>query len=230
MSNGLQKVLKDQIDLLLFRSIRPDLKTYGLHYIAWGLFITWLVGVGRYWDHPNADTWQYFGLGSVAYVFILAALLWLIVMPLRPANWSYRNVLIFVMLTSLPALLYAIPVEKFMSLAAAQTANVWFLAIVALWRVALFCKYLYKAAKLSELASLVGTILPITLIVAALVVLNLEKVTFQLMGGIRNPTQNDSAYAVLVLISTLSILLSPALLIGYGVLVWQAWRKKAENP
>ena len=61
-------------------------------------------------------------------MFVLSAFLWLIVAPLRPRNWSFIGVLIFVTLTSLPALLYAIPVEKFMSLENAQTANVIFLA------------------------------------------------------------------------------------------------------
>ena len=70
----------------------------------------------------------------------------LIVAPLRPRNWSFVGVLIFVTLTSLPALLYAIPVEKFMSLETAQTANVIFLAIVASWRVALLIVFLKRAA------------------------------------------------------------------------------------
>src|SRR5262245_65218512 len=124
MSIPIGKILADQRDLLLFRSFRSDLENHWQAYLAWGLFTTWLVGVGRYWDHPSAALWQYLGLGSLAYVFILALVLWAIALPLRPANWSYRGVLIFVTLTSLPALLYAIPVEMVLPLHAAQTANV----------------------------------------------------------------------------------------------------------
>ena len=58
--------------------------------------------------------------------------------------------LIFVTLTSLPALLYAIPVEKFMALEYAQTANVLFLAVVASWRVALLIVFLKRAAGLTR--------------------------------------------------------------------------------
>ena len=105
MRYPVRKILEDQRDLLLFRPFRPDIRGHRDAYLAWGLLTTWLAGVGRYWDHPNAALWQYLGLGSVAYVFILALVLWLIVAPLKASNWSYSGVLIFVMLTSLPALL-----------------------------------------------------------------------------------------------------------------------------
>ena len=132
--------------------------------------------------------------------------------------------LIFVTLTSLPALLYAIPVEKFMSLAAAQAVNVVFLAVVATWRVALLMVFLKRAAGLSALGVTVASFLPITLIVTALVMLNLEKAVFDIMGGNREETQNDAAYMVLILISVFSVLASPILLIIYGVLVYRAQR------
>ena len=46
--------------------------------------------------------------------------------------------LAFVTLTAPPALLYAIPVERFMTPSAASVTNVWFLAVVAAWRVGLW--------------------------------------------------------------------------------------------
>jgi hypothetical protein len=219
-----RKILADQRDLLLFRPFKPDLAQHWQAYLAWGLFVTWLVGVGRYWDHPSAAPWQYAGLGSLAYVFVLAALLWIIVAPLKARHWSYRGVLIFVTMTSLPALLYAIPVEKFLSLAQAQAVNVLFLAVVAAWRVALLMVFLRRAAGLSALGVTVASFLPITLIVTALVMLNLEKAVFDLMGGNREETQNDAAYMVLILISVFSVLASPILLIIYGALVYRAQR------
>jgi hypothetical protein len=164
------------------------------------------------------------GLGSVAYVFILALILWAVVAPLRPSNWSYANVLIFVTLTSLPALLYAIPVEMILSLPNAQLANVIFLATVALWRVALLMVFLRRGAGLSPPAVMVASLLPLAVIVTGLVVLNLEKAVFDLMGGNRQPTQNDAAYFVLLLISMLSIFATPVLLILYGFLVYEKQR------
>jgi hypothetical protein len=224
MSFPLRKILADQRDLLLFRPFKPDLANHWQAYLAWGLFVTWLAGVGRYWDHPSAAPWQYAGLGSLAYVFVLAAFLWAIVRPLTPRPWSYRGVLIFVTLTSLPALLYAIPVEKFMTLENAQSANVIFLAVVAAWRVALLMVFLRRAAGLSALGVAVAGLLPIALIVTALVFLNLERAVFDIMGGNREQTQNDAAYIVLIFISVLSVVASPILLILYGVLMHRAER------
>lgn len=223
MNVPLRKILQDQRDLLLFRPFRPAIRQHWPAYLAFGLVVTWLAGLGRYWDHPKAEWWQYAGLGSVAYVFVLAAFIWLIVAPLRPRNWSFLGVLIFVTLTSLPALLYAIPVEKFMSLGAAQTANVIFLAVVASWRVALLIVFLKRGAGLSNTGVMVASLLPLTIIVTALVALNLEKAVFEIMGGNREPTQNDAAYVILMLISGMSVILSPIMAIIYAVLVYRAW-------
>jgi hypothetical protein len=219
MPFAIAKVLADQRDLLLFRPFKPDLHNHWAAYLAWGLFTTWLAGIGRYWDHPNAALWQYLGLGSVAYVFILALILWMIVAPLRPSYWNYLGVLIFVTLTSLPAILYAIPVEKFMSLPTAQSINVLFLAVIAAWRVGLLIVFLRRAAELPAPTAAVAGLLPIALIVTVLVALNLEQAVFDIMGGNRAPTQNDAAYFVLVLISMGSVLASPILLIAYLVTV-----------
>lgn len=194
-----------------------------------GLSITWLCGVGRYWDHPKAELWQFLGLGSVTYVFIMALILWLIILPLQPRNWSYKNVLLFVSLTAPPAILYAIPVERFMSLEAAQRANVWFLASVATWRVALLLKYLISVAGLSGLRVLVATLLPLTLIVTALTLLNLEHVVFKLMAGLEphERSANDSAYAVLFVITTFSVMASPILLAMYAWFVYDGRRNNS---
>ena len=149
-------------------------------------------------------------------------------MPLKPANWSYKNVLLFVSLTAPPAILYAIPVERFMSLQSAQLANIWFLAVVAIWRVALLLKYLKSVAGLSGLCVLVATLLPLTLIVAALAALNLEHVVFKIMAGLEDheKSANDSAYVILVLLTYFSVLASPVLLSFYGWLIYKR-RKNA---
>ena len=47
------------------------------HFIA-GLIGTWIVGMGRYWDDPSAKLLQHLGMGSVIYIFVLAAFIWLI--------------------------------------------------------------------------------------------------------------------------------------------------------
>lgn len=222
MPASLFKVVKDQRDLLLFRDFKPALPGSASAYLAWGMFTTWLAGIGRYWDHPYAETWQYLGLGSLGYVFVMAALIWAITLPLRPANWSYQNVLVFVMLTSLPAILYAIPVERFTTLQTAQALNMLFLGVVATWRVALLLRFLMRSAKLPFSTAFVAAFLPLVLIVTALVALNLEKAVFEIMGGLGKQTSNDEAYGVLIAITAASLLASPILLVAYAIKVTKA--------
>lgn len=217
-------IISDQIRLLTFRPIKPDLDRNWMAYLAYGLLITWLTGIGRYWDNPRAELWQHFGGGSVAYVFSLAAVLWLLIAPLKPRNWSYRNVLIFITFTSLPALLYAIPVEMYFPLRTAASINVWFLAIVATWRVAMLVQFLRKAAGLSGGTVVIATLLPLALIVTALAALNLEHVVFRIMAGVspEERSANDGAYFILILITWFSFLASPLLLLGYLAAIFRA--------
>ncbi|MCM3870508.1 MAG: hypothetical protein ND895_07445 [Pyrinomonadaceae bacterium] len=189
---------------------------------------TWLVGIGRWWDDPDAQLLQHLGVGSVVYIFVLALLLWLIVWPLKPQNWSYRHVLTFVALTSPPAILYAIPVERFTSLETARTLNVWFLGLVATWRVALLFFYLRRYARLPVFSIVVAALLPITLIIVTLTMLNLERAVFDLMGGLRSDgTANDNAYAVLIMLSLISVVLFIPLLICYIFLSVRSFVRKA---
>jgi hypothetical protein len=218
------RMLGDTWRLLTFRDPRADLDRHWRAFLAFGLGMTWLAGVGRYWDHPDAHRLQYFGVGSVVYVFVLAALVWVIALPLRPGNWKYRNVLTFITLTSPPALVYAVPVERLLSPGAAVDANAWALAAVAAWRVALWFRYLGRTARLGPGAIFVAGILPLTLIVTALAHLNLERAVFEIMGGMERGTSRDGAYLVVLALTWISFLASPVLLVAYAFLVWRAWR------
>jgi hypothetical protein len=221
----MSSILSDTYRLLTFRKPTTAIAQQWPYYLAFGLCFTWLAGLGRYWDNPRALWWQTWGLGSLAYVLCLAAVLWVIIAPLRPNNWSYRNVLVFITLTSPPALLYAIPVEMWMSIEAASTTNAWFLVIVATWRVALLVWFLRRVAGLKGGAILVATLLPLALIVASLTVLNLEHVIFNLMAGLKpdQVSSNDTAYGVITLMGILSVLASPVLLLLYVVQIYGRW-------
>lgn len=201
--------------LIFFRVSREELVTLHWRHLALGLLCTWLVGMGRYWDNPRVGLLQHLGLGSVIYIFVLSLFLWLIIWPLRPQNWTYFKVLTFISLVSPPAVLYAIPVEKLVGLDVANAINAWFLAIVASWRVALLIFYLLRGGNLEVFPTFVATFFPLTIIIVALTVLNLEKVVFDIMGGGGNRSPNDSAYAVLFLLSVLSILLFIPFVICY---------------
>lgn len=227
---NLRAIATTTLRLLTFRATREELLNLGRGHLAFGLFSTWIVGMGRYWDDGRANLLQHLGLGSVVYVFALALILWLIVWPLRPANWSYTNVCAFVALVSPPAILYAIPVERFYSLETAAGINVWFLAIVATWRVGLLAFYLRRHAALGWPAVCVAGLLPLTVIVVALTFLNLERAVFNLMGGLRGATANDEAYAVLVLLTLLSfVLIIPLLLVYVALIVAARARDKTHS-
>jgi hypothetical protein len=165
---------------------------------------------------------QHLGIGSVVYVFILSWFLWLIVSPLRPKNWSYFRVLVFVSLVSPPAILYAFPIEKFYSLDTANGVNELFLLIVATWRVALLIFFLRRVGELGRFSIAIAAMLPLTLIVVTLTVLNLEKVVFDFMGGIEHGTASDGSYEILFLLSFFSFLLFIPLVICYVVLIGTA--------
>ena len=208
------------IRLLTFRLTRQEFLQFNNKHLLFGIACTWIVGVGRWWDDPGANLFQHLGLGSVVYVFLLAGLLWLVIWPLKPQHWSYRHVLTFVALSSPPGILYAIPVERFTTLEVARTLNIWFLAVVATWRVALLLFYLRRHGRLPVVSITVAALLPITFIVVALTMLNLERAVFDLMGGLRSGgTPNDGAYEVLVTLTLFSLLLFLPLLIGYILLV-----------
>lgn len=217
----------DALRVLTFRTPSAAISQHWQAFLTFGLLVTWLAGIGRYWDNPRAYLWQYLGLGSVAYVFCLAFLLWLLLLPLKPKLWSYRNVLVFVTLTSPPALLYAIPVEQFMSLSAAQSMNAWFLAVVAIWRVALLIWFLRSFAGLSGDVIVVATTLPLVLIVVALASLNLEHVMFNIMGGLRpeERSPNDVSYGIVTMLALLAVVAFPFLLAAYAWLAYCARRR-----
>ncbi len=113
-----------------------------------------------------------------------------------------------------------------MSLDAAQSANALFLAMVAMWRVALLVWFLHSVARLSGVAIIVATLLPLTLIVVTLTGLNLEHVVFNIMAGIKpeDRSPNDTAYMVVMVMAYFSIMATPFLLVAYG---WLAYRARA---
>ncbi len=213
------------IRLLTFKLNRAEILQFNqTHFIA-GLIGTWVVGMGRYWDDPGAKLLQHLGLGSVIYIFVLAALIWLILLPFKVEKWSYFIVVTFIGLTSFPAIFYAIPVERFFSIDTANTINVWFLAIVAAWRLGLLYYFLKKFTRLSLGNILTVTLMPICLIISVLTFLNLHRVVFNIMGGVRNPTPHDSSYVILMLLTGISVILIGPLLIAYGVGIYKRNKK-----
>lgn len=219
------KIFNTIIRLLTFKLTREEMLQFNKpHFIA-GLIGTWIVGMGRYWDDSGASLLQHLGLGSVIYIFVLAGFIWLILKPFQVDNWNYFTVLTFIGLTSFPAIFYAIPVERFFSIQTANSMNVWFLAIVAAWRLGLLYYFLKHFTRLSAGNILTVTLMPICLIISTLTVLNLHRVVFEIMGGVRNPTPHDSSYLILMLLTGISMILTLPLLIAYGVGIYNSRQK-----
>jgi hypothetical protein len=146
-----------------------------------------------------------------------------VALPLGPRRWSYLQTVTFVSLTAPPALLYALPVERWMTLDHATTTNGWFLAVVAAWRVALLLFVLRRHAELTWPRTIVTGLLPLSLIVTGLFALNLEHAVFAIMGGFRQrPTASDGAFAVLFLLTLIAFLGALPLLLAYLFLVGRA--------
>ena len=114
-----------------------------------------------------------------------------------------------------------------MTLSAARQTNVWFLVIVATWRVVLYAMFLIRYAGFRELRLLVGTLLPLTIIVFGLASLNLERAVFDIMAGLDPAgTSADSAYSVLFLLSVVSFFLAPVMLLFYIIAIALAGPKE----
>jgi len=213
------------IELLTFQIGRNEMLNFKVGHFLIGLLGTWIVGMGRYWDDPAASLLQHLGLGSVIYIFVLSLFIWLIVLPYRVEKWRYFTVLTFIGLTSFPAVFYAIPVERWVSIAVANQINVIFLAVVALWRLALLFFFLKRFTRLSILDVLTVTLMPMSLIVTTLSYLNLHRAVFNIMGGLREPTAQDSANGVLMAITLLSLVLVIPLLLTYLGGIFFRWKK-----
>lgn len=194
-----------------------------------GLAFTWLAGVGRYWDNERVGTLQHAGLGSLAYVVVLGTFLFLLGAPLSLPGWSLVRVVTFVTQTAPPALLYAVPVERWLTGGGARGVNMAFLAAVSLWRVTLYGLFLRRFTALGPNRLSVLLLLPLCLIIVALTALNLERAVFDLMGGLEEGTPADGAYELLMMLSVLSALLAPFLVLAYAGMVWRA-RYRKESP
>lgn len=220
-----------ELRFLLFGRVGGDVSRLQNPLLLLGLSSACLAGIGRYYDNARAAPWQHLGLGSVAFVVLMSLFLWLMMWPLKPNNWNYRNVLTFVGMTAPLGFVYAVPVERWFTLETAQAINAWFLAGVILWRVALLITYLKRSAGFGVWTGIFATLLPLVVIIAVLTFLNLERVVFNIMGGIADEdrTGNDVAYEIMMGVTFLSVYAAPLFLAFYISLVCFRRRKARKH-
>ena len=110
----------------------------------------------------------------------------------------------------------------------AAQLNVWFLAVVAAWRVAMLLRFLVSVPGVGILKGIVAALLPLSAIVSILTLLNLHRVVFRIMGGIaeHERTVHDHAYLVLVFLTYTAITALPFLGLAYvGAIVHARWKR-----
>jgi len=211
-------VLRDFVRFALFQPLAGNPAQDWRAYLLVGFAITWIVGFGRYWDYAEMPLLMRSGATSIFYTLILSAFIWLIVLGLKPERWSYRNVLLMVMMTAPPGIIYAIPVEMLLPANAAGAVNMIFLAIVAGWRMALYYVFLKRVARLSSYPLLIGWLLPPSLIVAVLGLYGIMYAIAAGMGGVREEADpNLAAMEVLGILGLVSWMALPLLIPSYIV-------------
>ncbi|MFN0050675.1 MAG: hypothetical protein ACKV0T_00700 [Planctomycetales bacterium] len=151
---------------------------------------------------------------SLATSFLLWCLIFVIARSRGVVSGSflplYRSFLGLYWMTAPLAWLYAIPVERFLSPGDATAANLWLLAIVATWRVALISRAVSVLFETRYFAALT----PVMLFADSLTLVLLfftRLPVFALMGGIR-------------LTESEQIIQGTAFLVGFlGVVTWPIW-------
>lgn len=229
MESVRQPLLPVALRILAFRATREEFLGLDRRHLAFGLLCTWVVGMGRSWDDPQAGLVRHLGVGSVLYVFVLAFLLWASANPLLVKRISYLKFLTFVCLTSPPAILYAIPVEMFVKPATASALNLLLLCIVASWRVALLISFLRKGAGMRAGEIFVATTFPLATILVPISLFGMTEAVVSAMGGLREEqTPNDLANLVLFLIGNLAFWAWLPLAIALITMQRSAAEKRAE--
>lgn len=200
--------------LVTFRATREEMAAFDRRHLMFGLVLVWLVGMGRTWDDADAEIVRRLGIGSLLYVFCLALLLWVTFKPLAP-QMTYRHVLTFICLAALPGLIYAIPVELWFDASKAREINAWFLLVVALWRVALLVFYLSRFGQLEPYPVMICTLLPLSIIMVPLAMLQTAQGVAAAMGGVRGGTPPTVMQEIIYVLANFAFFLVLPLLISY---------------
>ncbi|MBI3861378.1 MAG: hypothetical protein HY290_05740 [Planctomycetia bacterium] len=139
----------------------------------------------------------------------------------------YRSFLGLYWMTAPLAWLYAIPVERFLEPASATAANLWLLALVATWRVALMVRVIAVYFRMQ-----VWRAFFIVLFFADTVALVMLRLTplplFDMMGGIRLSPSEQTIRDVACVVQIIGTLTWPIWMIGALVAVFR--RKTAGDP
>jgi hypothetical protein len=137
-----------------------------------------------------------------------------------PPLGGYLDFLGLYWLTAPLALVYAVPVERFMSAADATRANLWLLGLVALWRVVLMARVVSVLYRIGFFTAMFIVML-FGDTVAVILLSMTELPIVAIMGGIRLSESESALYSTVMLLRVLTVLSWPVWLIGAGVAVFR---------
>lgn len=217
------KAIRTLFRVLGFRATPGEIKENAIAILTVGFLVTWVVGIGRWWDDPR-DLLPFvrWGVGSVFYTIALSLVLWVLGLPLSKERLRYQHVLAFVTCTSLPGLVYAIPMEIWADQRTASSYNLYALLFVSIYRVSLLLWFFLKIQELTVRQAIVATFLPISMIALSLTSLGHGARIMDIMGGFRDRMSKTAMEEVVGLIGCLSYMLGPILLLVYLAMVIQA--------
>jgi len=148
--------------------------------------------------------------------------------PERTFWGEYRSFLGLFWLTAPLALLYGIPYERFLSPLGAVQANLWTLAIVATWRVALMTRVVSVFTGRSAIASFFLVFVLADLLAACLLLI-VPVPTLQVMGGIRLTEAEHLLQSISYTVAVCAVLSSPLWLLT-AIISWVKSRDAAPPP
>jgi hypothetical protein len=194
--------------------------------LALGFLFVLLAGLAREYDGEDLlrEPWHLaIPLGAS---LATSALLYLLVRGVAwrhgatepPLASGYLDFLGLYWLTAPLALVYAIPFERFLSAGDATRANLWMLALVALWRVVLMVRVVSVLYQTSFLSALFLVLL-FADTVAVILLSNTELPIIAIMGGIRLSESESILHSTVWLMRVLTVLSWPVWLIGALVVI-----------
>lgn len=211
--------------VLTFRATYEELTRHSVMMCIIGMGITMAVGIGRYWDDPRQlEMGKVMGFGSLAYAFLFAFTLFLLLLPFG-RKIRYIDSLAFVTATAAPGIVYAMPIEVMVSDDLSYRYNLVALLFVSAYRVALFVWFLKKVCDLTIPQTVVTTLLPLSTIVAGLMISNRMVLILDVMGGFRGATEPTRIEETLQAIGSLALIFSPTMVALYIALILIKYKK-----
>jgi hypothetical protein len=193
------------------------------HGLLLGAILVTLAGFAREYDGEDLlhEPWHLLIPHAASFVtsFILFVMLRLTGIGRWPEQLSFRNgyarLLSLYWMTAPLALVYAVPVERWMSGRAATQTNLWLLAIVAGWRVALITRAILVAFGARPVWKIVVMVLLFGDGVMLLALWLLPIPVLQFMGGVRMTDSESLIQATSFLLQAAGYLALPILLIAW---------------